>query len=421
MIENDAVKRRLDDLFGDEFAPGGAFDLSPLRDALHALGDPHDKLPRTIHIAGTNGKGSTCAFLRAIAEAQGVRVHAFTKPHLLKTRERVRLAGALVSDDAFLAAIDRVAQTKAPLRHFEAQLAAALLLFAETPADLLILETGVGGTHDATNVIAKPAATIVTPIAADHAALLGSHIAEIAAHKAGILKKGAHAIVTRQTGEAQSAIEARAEKIGAPLLRAGQEWDAFAQNERLIVQTQRRLFDLPLPSLPGVHQIENAGAAVVALDQIIDLTDEAAAKGVTSARHPARMERLPSERGELWLDGAHNPHAALALARTLDDLARRAPRHVVLIVGMLARKDAAGFLSPLASKADSILTTPIAGQDSISGEVLARLAATNAQPTASLEQALNEARARSPDARIVVCGSLALAAEAYRLYGLTVD
>lgn len=426
MKPGDAVARRLDELFGDEFAPGGDFDLAPLNAALEALGNPHRKFPPTIHVAGTNGKGSTCAFLRAIAEAAGINAHVFTKPHLLHTRERVRLAGRLVSDAAFLDAIDRVAATQIPLRHFEAQVAAAFLLFAEIAADLLILEAGVGGLHDATNVIARPALAMLTPIDIDHAAILGHTRAEIAAHKAGILKPGAPAIIARQSADALAVIEDRAERIGAPLRVFGRDWDAYAANGRLIVQSENRLFDLPPPALLGAHQIENAGAAIIALSafsgQRVD--EDAFARGIERASLPARMQRLPAERREIWLDGAHNSHAALALARTLDDLAARAPRPVTLIIGMLTRKDGDGFLAALAPKADLAVATTLAHADCIAPDELARLAAAHGAETRmaeNLNDALAQARAHNADARIVICGSLALAAEAYTLFGLTID
>ncbi|MBL8551641.1 MAG: bifunctional folylpolyglutamate synthase/dihydrofolate synthase [Hyphomonadaceae bacterium] len=418
----DPVQDRLDADFGPEFAPyagrGGDFDLQPLRAALARLGDPHARLPPTFHVAGTNGKGSTCAFLAAICEAAGLRAHAFTKPHLLYTRERVRLANAPVTDELFLAAIDRVAALAMPLRHFEAQLAAAFLMFAETPADALILETGMGGTLDATNVIARPAAAIITPVDIDHTAALGATLAEIAAHKAGIVKPGAPVIVARQKPDALNVIEHRAEALDAPTYSLGLEWDAFAANGRMVFQTADALLDLPLPALLGRHQIENAGAAIMALrapghalSGDPRITDDAIAAGVQSAFLPARLQRL---RDETWLDGAHNPAGAHALAAALKELDARAPRPTILIVGILARKDAPGILAALRDAAGDLIAIPIRNEQHVAQSDLAHIAASlgYAARTAS---SLQEAIAQAHGARIVICGSLALAAEALQL------
>jgi len=405
---DDPVADYLNATFGDEFAPADSFDLTPLREALAKLGDPHKNLPPTIHVAGTNGKGSTCAFLAALAGASGLRAHAFTKPHLFKTGERIRLAGKTVSDDAFLAALHRVADAAPNIRHFEAQVAAALLLFSGVPADLLILETGMGGRDDATNLVEKPTAAIITPIGIDHAVILGNTIEEIAAHKAGILKPAAPAIIARQTPEAVAVIAARAEEIGAPLHRFGQEWDAYEKNGSLVVQTQTRLFDLDAPALAGPHQIENAGAAIAAFDLIAHLTDDAANAAMHAAFIPARLQRIRGDR-EIWIDGAHNAHAARALVHALRKLP---PRQTTIILGMLARKDADAFIAELAGLGEEVITTPIARCASIGADELAQTAKRRGLSSAA-SNSLHDAIAHAdPRARILITGSLALAAEA---------
>ncbi len=422
---SDAVAQRLNALFGEEFAPlpvGENFSLAPMRAALAALGDPQNTIAPVLHVAGTNGKGSTCAFLRALGEAAGLRVHAFTKPHLLLTRERVRLAGALVSDARFIAAIERVAATGVALRHFEAQVAAAFVLFAETPADLVVLETGMGGLLDATNVIEAPALCVITPIDLDHVGALGDDLAAIARHKAGILKAGAPAIVARQERIAADVIAARAEEIGAPLLLHGRDWDAYAQGGRLVVQTETRLFDLPKPAMHGAHQIDNAGLAIVAMAHWRPaLTEEACAHALAAVQAPARLARVATVEREVWIDGAHNAHGARALAQALGELNARAPRPLILIVGMRDRKDPAAFLAPLTPGAEAIIATPITDAACIAPTDLSAAAGARAEEAASLAEALARARALNTEARIVICGSLALAGEAYRLFGLSVD
>ncbi|MBI1186938.1 MAG: bifunctional folylpolyglutamate synthase/dihydrofolate synthase [Alphaproteobacteria bacterium] len=404
----DPVAHFLNTTFGDEFAPASAFDLQPLRDALDCLGAPHRRLPPTIHVAGTNGKGSTCAFLAALAAESGLSAHAFTKPHLLRTAERVRLVGGDVSDDAFLDALARVAAIAPALRHFEAQVAAAFLLFSEAPADLVILETGFGGRDDATNVIERPVVTIITPIDLDHAAILGATIPEIAAHKAGIIKRSTPVVVARQADAAAAIIAARAEVCTAPLLRFGQEWDAYAKNGRLVVQTEARLFDLDLPALAGPHQVENAGAAIVAFDQVTRLSDDDASAAMRSAFIPARLQRIRGDR-EIWIDGAHNPHAARAIALALS---RMPPRKTTIILGMLARKDADAYLAELVGAADHVITSPIAGCASIAAQDLAQTAKRRGLSAAASESLADALAQAAPDSRILITGSLAFAAEA---------
>ena len=428
----DPVSRRLAEI-GHEFNHGMALQLDRILIALDALGCPHEKLPPVFHVAGTNGKGSTCAFLRAIAEAAGLRAHVFASPHLIAPNERVRLDGKLVGDAAFIDAIDRVAATGLTLTYFEAMTAAAFVLFAETPADVLVLEVGLGGRFDATNVVARPAATVVAPIDYDHTAILGDTLAAIAGEKAGIFRKGVPAIVARQPQAAMDVIEANAATLGAPLMRCGVEWDCWRANGRLVVQTEDRLLDLPAPSLVGPHQFDNAGLAVAALlawgDTRID--DDAFAYGVTSAAWPARMQRLTSGSladmahaagAELWLDGGHNPHGARALAATLAELHARAPRPVVLVCGMLATKDSTGFLEPLAPHAAALIATPVASSSAgRTPDDLAAIASAlgiHATASAGLSEAVGQAlSATGQPPRILICGSLYLAGEALALSG----
>lgn len=428
---DDPVSKRLSAI-GQEFGHGLALQLDRIEIALDALGRPHERLPPTFHVAGTNGKGSTCAFLRAICEAAGLRTHVFASPHLVRPNERVRLDGRLVSDDAFIDAINRVAATGLTLTYFEAMTAAAFVLFAETRADVLVLEVGLGGTFDATNVIARPAASVIAPIDYDHTALLGDTLTAIAGEKAGVIKRGAPAVIARQSAEAMAVIAARAELVGAPLLRCGVEWDAWAAGGRLCVQTEGRFLDLPPPSLEGPHQVENAGLAVAALLAWdgLGFDDGAFAAGVATARWPARMQPVTqgpladvahAHGGELWLDGGHNPHGARAIAATLAAMRARSPRPVVLVCGMLATKDAAGFIGPLATEAAALIAVPVRSDSARAPEDLAQIARTaglNASTAPTLDAALMQACAATPmPPRILICGSLYLAGEVLAVSG----
>ena len=399
---------------------------------LDALGNPQDRLPPVVHIAGTNGKGSTQAMIRAGLEARGEAVHAYTSPHLARFHERIRLAGHLISEDALTTLLDRVAAANgsAPITYFEITTVAALLAFAETPADHTLLEVGLGGRLDATNVVAKPALTIITPIDLDHQGYLGDTLPLIAAEKAGIIKRGVPVVVGPQHDEALEVIERQAARLGAPLLAHGQHWHVGVERDRLVYQDERGLLDLPLPVLPGPHQIGNAGMAIAALRHLAakegaSATDEAACTAaVTRVSWPARMQRL--DRGalaalaapaELWLDGGHNPAAGAVLAQTLRQLPRR-PTH--LVCGMLNTKDIAGYLSPLAQVADSLTAVSIPGEAAtIPAEETARHAAAVELPATTapdVETALRDLAAQGP-VRILICGSLYLAGHVLRLNG----
>lgn len=385
---------------------------------LAALGNPQNDLPPVIHIAGTNGKGSTQAMLRAGLEAAGKRVHAYTSPHLARFHERIRLAGDLISEDHLTAVLDEcyAANGSDPITYFEITTCAAFLAMARTPADFTLLEVGLGGRLDATNVIDAPALTIITPVSMDHEHYLGDTLARIAGEKAGILKRRVPCVVGPQGDEAMAVIEATARRLDAPLIAYGQHWHAYAERGRLIYQDETGLMDLPLPNLPGQHQIENAGAALAGLRHLA-MGDVAFEAAVTRAEWPARMQRLKTGPlveaaggAELWLDGGHNPAAGEALARHLASLPAK-PTH--LICGMLNTKDIAGYLSPLAAEADSLTALSIPGESNTlpaaETAAAARAAGLAAETADSALDAVRAIVARAPHARILICGSLYLA------------
>ncbi|WP_116133023.1 folylpolyglutamate synthase/dihydrofolate synthase family protein [Tropicimonas sp. IMCC34043] len=390
---------------------------------LAALGNPHLHLPPVIHIAGTNGKGSTLAMLRAGLSAAGLRVHAYTSPHLVRFHERIEIAGQPISEPALADALLRTlaANDGQPVTFFEATTCAALLAFAETPAEALLLEVGMGGRMDTTNVIDTPRLTILTPVAFDHQAFLGNSLAEIAREKAGILKRGVPCVVGRQHDDALEVIEAAAARLGAPLMVHGQHWQVWEEHGRLVFQDETGLLDLPLPALKGPHQTDNAGIALAALRHLghDEATCEAA---LTRASWPARMQRLrrgplseAAPNAELWLDGGHNPHAAAALAATLTRLPAR-PTHLVL--GMLASRDPAEFLGPLVVQVAGLTAVPIPGEPKAhTPETLAaaaRAAGLAATTAPDVLQAVTRIAQADPSARILVCGSLYLAGTVLR-------
>lgn len=411
-------------LFGPEFGHGKPLGLASLRAALPALGDPHDRLPPVIHIAGTNGKGSTVAFMRAIAEAAGLRVHAFTKPHLFRLNERFVVARSTIDDARLIAAAERVHAAAPALTQFDAQVAAAALLFSETPADIALIETGMGGRDDSTNIV-TPALAAIAPIGLDHQDALGPTLAEIAAHKAGILKPGVAAFIVRQPDAARAVVEARAGQIGAPLYRQGSEWDAHASAGRLLVQTPTRALDLPLPALHGAHQIDNAGLAVATLQHWRELDDAAFATGVANARIAARLQPLTrgplsapirALGGEVWVDAGHNGHAAAALARAINDMKAKRGGTNIAVVGLRARKQAEAFFDTLNEGIDAIVAVPLA-EPHIPPQRLLRHArdyGLEAEAARSLAEAVQKA-AQFPAPRVLICGSFLLAAEALAL------
>lgn len=398
--------------------------LGRMQALCEALGNPQDRLPPVIHVAGTNGKGSTVSLIRAIAEAAGLKVHTYTSPHLVRFNERIRLAGELITDDHLNSILDRVEEamvaTGGEATVFESTTAAGFLAMAETPADLAIIEVGLGGVLDATNVIERPLLSVITPVDLDHAEFLGTDLAGVAREKAGILKAGARGIIARQSEPAMAEIERRAAEVNSPLTVAGVDFDSFPERGGLAYQDQTRFLDLPAPALSGQHQFDNAGVAIAAALEL-DLSEEAIAKGLQSVFWPARMHRLTAGRyaemakqadAELWLDGGHNPHAARALARVLADRQSRAPRPTALIVGMLGNKDAGGFFEALSAIEAQVITVPFEGT-AAEPEALAEVArgrGFGAMSAGSVDEAMTRALSLGAG-RIVICGSLYLAGE----------
>ena len=398
---------------------------------LNALGSPENNMPPVVHIAGTNGKGSTLAFLRPIAEAAGLSVHVYTSPHLVRFAERIRIAGKLPDDDFLASLLERIESVNGgqPITFFEATTAAAMLAFAENPADLCLLETGMGGRFDATNVLARPALTLIASLSLDHQSFLGDTLAAIAFEKAGIIKSGVSCLSVAQKDEAMDVIAKQAEKLGAPLFVGGRDWriDATPGGKNFSFSMNGKHFTLPVPALPGSHQFENAGLALAAAQKLagsFGLPEtlshaECMKKGLKAVEWPARLQRLCTgplvdrlpDGWELWLDGGHNPGAGQVLAQKAMDWG---DRPLYLAVGMLETKDAQGFLAPLASLAKAMRSVPIPGDNGArSAEDIASFAKDsgfmNAKPAASVAAAIDDLRLTPGPARILICGSLHLA------------
>ena len=400
--------------------------LDRMHRILAALDHPERRLPPVIHIAGTNGKGSTLAMIRAGLEGAGLTTHAYTSPHLARFHERIRVAGALIEEQSLSHLLDTCLQANGPdpITYFEITTAAALLAFAETPADYTLLEVGLGGRLDATNVIDRPALSVITPVDMDHQQFLGETLGQIASEKAGIIKRGVPVVVGRQQDEALEVIEAQATRLGAPILAHGQHWHVWEDHGRLVFQDETGLLDLPKPALLGAHQVENAGIALAALRALGQ--DEAACEAaMTNATWPARMQRLrhgplieAAPEAELWLDGGHNPHAARAIAALMAEMPAR-PTH--LICGMLNTKDVTGYMAPLAGVAQSLHAVSIPGQTAtLQAEETAsaaRKAGLAAHQAESVATALATITAQDPQARILICGSLYLAGEILKQNG----
>jgi dihydrofolate synthase/folylpolyglutamate synthase len=398
---------------------------------LAALGHPQRRLPPVIHVAGTNGKGSTIAFMRAIVEAAGLRAHVYTSPHLVRFNERFRLGqtggGVLVSDEELAAALSEceVANGAAPITVFEIETAAAFVLFARHRADVLLLEVGLGGRLDATNVVERPLVTVVTPVSFDHAEYLGETVAQIAAEKAGIFKRAVPAIVAAQPREALAAIERQAARVGAPIRIAGEDWTATEERGRLVYQDDAGLIDLPAPKLLGRHQFENAGVAIAALRAAPALALPAAAfeAGIAKADWPARMQRLTPgplasllpAGSELWLDGGHNAEGGRAIANALADLEERVSRPLVLVVGMLATKDCEAFLKNFSGLARRVIAVPIPDQENaLPADTIADAARAVGIPAQSGDDIRSALAAigrleLEPPPRVLITGSLYLA------------
>jgi dihydrofolate synthase/folylpolyglutamate synthase len=415
MLGSDRVLRRLMALHPKLID----LSLGRIERLLAALGNPQSRLPPAVHVAGTNGKGSVVATLRACLEAGLYRVHVYTSPHLVRFHERIRLAGKLIEEDALLALLEECEEANRgePITFFEITTAAAFLAFARVPADVVLLEVGLGGRLDATNVIARPAATAITPVSLDHQGFLGDTIAAIAGEKAGILKPGVPSIIGPQAEEAETVIEARAAAIGAPLFRYQREWYCEPRGDRMRYEGPRWHVDLPLPSLPGMHQIANAGAAIACLEQMpqFTLSPAAIADGLRHIDWPARMQRLTRgplvealpQSWELWLDGGHNPGAGEVIADVIKDWH---DRPLDLIVGMLKTKDASGFLRPLAPHARTLYAVTIPGEENPhpAAEIVKSACSVGiaAHEAASVESALHQLVQQPGPARVLICGSL---------------
>ena len=408
--------------------------LERIERLLTKLGRPNDQLPPVVHIAGTNGKGSTAAYLKAMLEAAGRRVHAYTSPHLVRFHERIQLArsdgkAGPIGESQLVELLRHVEQVNAgdPVTFFEITTAAALKAFAETPADAVILEVGLGGRLDATNVISRPALAVITPVSMDHTDKLGDTVAKIAREKAGILKHGVRAVISQQSQPALDAIRAQADVAGAPLVVWGEHFDAFEQRGRFVFEAADELLDLPKPALLGPHQIVNAGTAVAAALELswLGLNERAIERGLLEVEWPARMQRLKcgpladllNPGSELWLDGGHNPAGAEAVAQTLADLEERSSKPLHLIVGMMAHKDAAGFLGPFRGLAKHVVTVSIPGEHEAFHlpeglAAIARGLGFAAEIAGDVATAIRRAEAQGDGPkRIVICGSLYLAGQ----------
>ena len=414
-----------------------AIDLSldRMRRLLARLDHPERQLPGVIHVAGTNGKGSTIAYLRAICEAAGLRVHAFSSPHLVRINESYRLDGTLVGDDELLATLQQCERVNAgdAITLFEMQTAAAFLLFARRPADVVLLEVGLGGRLDATNAIETALASVITPVGRDHTEFLGNTLMEIAGEKAGIIKRNVPVITVEQLPEAAAVIERQARRLQAPLHVAGQHWHVNVERGRLVYQDDRGLMDLAAPKLFGRHQFDNAGLAVATLRALDCFRIDAAAyeAGIVSAEWPARMQRLTcgtlvdrAPRGsEVWLDGGHNADGGRVVAAALGDLEERVPRPLIVIVGMMANKDAAGFLANFAGQTRHIIAVKIPDRDgAMATDTLVDAARSlgmrvEASPSvAAALQSLTKLAYEVPP-RILITGSLYLAGHVLKVNG----
>jgi dihydrofolate synthase/folylpolyglutamate synthase len=439
-LKSDAILQRLLSLHPKR-AADGQIDLSldRIRRLLADLGHPEEKLPPVIHVAGTNGKGSACAFSRAMLEAQGLRVHMHISPHLVRFHERIRLAGKLIDESELCDLLEEVERINAgqEITFFEITAAAMFLAFSRHPADACILEVGLGGTYDATNVVARPAMTIIQPVGLDHMEFLGSDLAGIAGEKAGIIKPGVPLVVGPQDDIARDVILARAEKLRAPVFVFGQDFTARQEQGRMVYEDTDGLLDLPLPRLIGRHQIENAGVAIAGLRHAGRNwgLDEAVDTGLRTVDWPARLQRLthgplidlaPRD-AEIWLDGGHNPHCAAAVSRAIADLEEKSERPLYLIAAMLKTKDARGFLAPFRGLARHVVTIAIPDQQASMGAGAlydaAREAGLDAAPAEDMEDAMLQlsawarAHPKEPPPRILVCGSLYLAGAVLRENG----
>ena len=404
--------------------------LERIERVLKAVGSPEKKLPPIVHVAGTNGKGSLVAYLRAMAEAAGLRVHVYTSPHLVRFNERIRVAGEIIADEALDEILTECEQANGeqPITFFEITTAAAYLAFSRVPADLTVIEVGMGGRHDATNVI-QPVLSAITPIGFDHTGFLGDKLEGIAGEKAGILKHAVPAVIGRQREVSADVIATEASKLAAPLFRLGREWQVTPGAAGFRYESDLLGLDLPAPALVGAHQIDNAATAVACIERLraanIAIDNAAIVKGLATVEWPARLQRLTrgplveqlSPGCELWLDGGHNEDCGLALARMASDWAREpAALPLYLVFGMLTTKDASGFLRPLARHATAARAVPFpAGHSAYTpAEACAKAAdvGLDCAPSNDIGAALEDLLATQPaPMRILICGSLYLAGE----------
>ena len=391
--------------------------LGRIERLLATLGHPERALPPVLHVAGTNGKGSTIAFVKSIAETAGLRVHVYTSPHLVRFNERIVVAGEVIEDEHLVDILEacETANDGAPITFFEVTTAAAFVAFSQMPADLALIETGLGGRFDATNVIARPALTAITPVSIDHTHFLGNTIAEIAGEKAGILKAEVACVLGSQIDDAAEVIEARAKNIGVPLFSCDHDW----RLDGMTYADDRGAIDLPTPGLVGRHQFENAALAVACVRNFraFDIGPKDIVQGVRRTTWPARMQRLSggklndlvSPNWQLWLDGGHNGAAAAALADVVE-YCLGSP--VDLVVGMLRTRDPALFLEPLAPFVANARTVAVPGEEStltaIELAVAAQRAGIDAEPANGVSDAVRSLADR-PGGRILICGSLYLA------------
>ena len=409
--------------------------LGRIERVLKALGDPHLRLPPAVHIAGTNGKGSTTAFLRAMIEAEGKTTHVYTSPHLVRFNERITLASNEIADDALLTVLERVMEANAgePLSFFEATTAAAFLAFSETPADYALIEVGLGGLYDATNVF-DPVASVITPVNYDHAEFLGRDLAKIAREKAGIIKDNVPAFAGRQEDLVSAVLRNEAAKHRAPIQFLTEDFRAYREQDRMVFDADDILMDLPRPALIGSHQIDNAGVAI-ATARSMGISDAAIDQGISNVTWPARMQNLTAGLyadmvaevgGELWLDGGHNPHAARALAHTMAELQDRNERVLILVMGILGNKDAGKFLDAFTGLASCVVAVDIPGSPALAPETIQELAENRGMIgqvannlTDAVQRAINTGEALSRQEatqpiippRILICGSLYLAGQ----------
>lgn len=403
--------------------------LARVETLLDRLGNPHEHLPPVFHVAGTNGKGSTIAFLDACLQADGRSVHAYTSPHLVGFNERIRLDGEAIHPERLYQLLRHCEEVNGgdAITYFEITSAAAFLAFRETPADVLLLEVGLGGRLDATNVVASPEMCVLTPVGLDHQQFLGESIEEIAAEKAGILKEGTGAVVAPQETAASQIIEARAEELNAPLYRYGKEWRISRQGDGLLYEDEKGVVELPLPGLFGAHQIINAGAAVAALrhSRFAGINVDALKRGVERTRWRARLQRLENGalfeavgEGELWLDGGHNPAAARILREAMEEMNKARPNKPLhLVAGMMDTKDAQGFFAEFKGLAQSIATIPIpTEQRSASAKSLLAEAQAAGIKGEAFDSLLEACRA-GEGCRVLLCGSLYLAGHVLAEYG----